>query len=854
MARPECGTSSDCAEGFSCSAGSCLCGSDAACAANQVCRQGRCEARSRCTDDTGCPASQRCEVTLGTCLAPCDTAAACAPGMDPQVAALLYQCQEGRCLRRCVNDASCGGQGLICEAGVCGRAACATRDECPAGQYCTSATAGRCLAYTACTSSAQCAPDFECRTFDASACPPGFDCAQRLCQELPRCLIDADCARPGSASGGAYCARGHCQPTSACGPEVACASGLLCVAGQCVPGGCRGHADCPAGQACTDGACRTPPAAADVLSVVVSPRAATLAVGGTLRLSLVAFTVSGGSFPLQSGTFTVESPLGGPSDAASVTPEGLVTALKPGRVVVRATTGSSVTPAEALLTLVPALGEGRRVVVVDAASGLPLGGVEVLGCDAPPADAPCPAPVTVTTDSDGVAAFPSFGPDAAHFSAASPEVRTDGYARYDRVSVIAGSARDVLLPLTENPVHAAAGFNAAIQFSEVHTTGEAWLGFSVLSVGDVPELDLSALLGEPFAITLPGLPQTLPVPGSVVAYVATRLASPAELKGRSLGLGQSGRRAAVAFAGKAGVARLGTLGSLDLLAYSGAMDYALQGFTHIPRFPRVPDASDLDGDGLCSDAVRCASGSEDLPDYFRFPGFSHRPRREQLRRTEVVLPRLPSGLDTAVASAVEVSAEAGLVPLGFASRTAGAPLPDGTRTVDPLLLRSGAPYGGIEAGTPGVWALALQAANTGRDESGRIVRASTLPTRVEVPAFLPVPSASHDAARRSVIPLPASWNALSQGGAQMLRVTLTGARGRHVLLAPLDGPPPSALRIPDAPASAPGEDPATQATARVEVVAMDFSAGVTAAEALDLAGPNLVGLSSILEGYSRSRP
>ena len=81
------------------------------------------------------------------------------------------------------------------------------------------------------------------------------------------------------------------------------------------------------------------------------------------------------------------------------------------------------TPVEATLTLLPALTAGRRVTVVDATTGRPLSGVEVLGCDAPPAAAPCPAPVTVTTDASGTASFPSFAGATSSFSVASPELR-----------------------------------------------------------------------------------------------------------------------------------------------------------------------------------------------------------------------------------------------------------------------------------------------------------------------------------------------------------------------------------------------------------------------------------------------
>ncbi|HEX8700410.1 MAG TPA: hypothetical protein VF815_16295 [Myxococcaceae bacterium] len=844
--RPQCAQTSDCAEGFTCSDGRCLCDSSAACASNQVCRQGRCEDSTRCTGDSDCPSGQRCEVTQGACLPECTTAAACAPGVDPQVANVLFVCQGGACVRRCVNDVSCGAQGVICEAGLCALADCATLADCPSGQYCTSATAGRCLEYRTCQATAECPANTECRAFGTTGCPPGFDCALKICQQLPRCLIDTDCAAP------AYCQQGFCQPSTACPSGGPCAAGQVCVAQRCVPGGCRGHADCPTGQACVDGACRPAPSASELSTLAVSPRAAVLAVGGSVQLSLVGFTFNGESFPLATGSFSVVDSSGDPSDAATVTASGVVTAARPGTVRIRAgVSNPGVVPAETTLTLLPALTQGYRVTVVDAATGRPLGGVQVLGCDAPPTTAPCPAPVTVTTDASGAAPFPAFTAATASFSAASTETRADGFPRYDRVSVAATAARDVLLPLGENPVHGAAGFNAGIQFSEVHSTGPVWLGFSVLSAGDVPDLDLTTLLGEPFFITVPGLPQAVPAPGSAVAYAASGLGAPVELKGRSLGLGQPGRRAAVAFAGRTELALAATLGPTDLLAYTGAMDFALQAFTPIPLRPRVPDTTDLDADGLCADASRCTLGTEDLPDYFALPGFSHRPRREQLRRTEVVLPRLPAGLDTAIASAVELSSEAGLVPLGFASRTGGAPAPDGTRPLDPILLRSGAPYGGVEAGTPGVWVFATRVAEARGDTTGRLIRSASLPTRVEVPAFLPLPSGTYSVAQRTFTPSSDRWTALARAGADLARVTFTGPRSRHVVLLPLrEGQLP--FRLPDSPSGI-GEDPAAQESATGEIVSLDVSPGITREDALDLMGVNLTGLPLFLDAYSRAR-
>lgn len=842
--RPECTQATDCAEGFACTEGRCQCGSDAACAANQACREGKCVTASACTSADDCPAGQRCEIVQGVCQAPCVQATDCAPGVDPRVASLLYVCRQGDCLRQCLNDSLCGA-GFICEAGTCAQAGCATKADCPAGQYCSSATAGRCLEYQSCSSTAGCGPNTECRAFTSATCPPGFDCATKICQELPRCLVDTDC------SASAYCRDAHCQPTTVCTDSSTCASGFTCVASRCVPGGCRGHADCASGELCSDGACHPAPTASSITSFALAPKASTLVVGDTLQLSLVAYLLDGTSVPLTQGSFSVVDASGAPSSAATVSASGLVTAVSAGTVRVKASpVGAAVSPQELSLTVLPALDSGRRVTLVDAATWRPLAGVEVLGCDAPPASGPCPAPVSVTTDAQGSALFPGFTGATASFSAASSEPRADGYPRYDRVSVVSTPARDVLLPLGENTVHGAAGFNAGISFNEVHSSGELSVGFSVLSAGDPTAVDLSNLLGETFLVPVPGLTQRVPAPGSLVAYANLGLAGNTELKARSYGLGRAGRRTSVAFAGKLPLSQATNLRSTDLLAWSGAMDYSLQAFTSFSHLPYVPDATDLDGDGLCSDTTRC-QGSEDLPDYNRFTGLTHRPRREQLRRTEVVLPHLPAGFDTAVIAAVELSAEAGLMPMGLASRTGGAAGADGTRPVQPVLLRSGSPYGGAESGTPGVWAFAASA-TSGASVSGRIVRGPTLPTRVDVPAFLPVPTASYTPASRTFTPSAASWSALSEAGVGLARVTLTGARGRHVVYFALDAGA-GAIQVPDSPAGA-DADPAGQAGVSLEVTALRLSEGLSAEGLLDAPGANLLQLPVVLDAYSRSRP
>jgi hypothetical protein len=282
------------------------------------------------------------------------------------------------------------------------------------------------------------------------------------------------------------------------------------------------------------------------------------------------------------------------------------------------------------------------------------------------------------------------------------------------------------------------------------------------------------------------------------------------------------------------------------------MDYSLQAFTSLYLFPWETDGTDPDRDFRCAYPPLCPLGPEQIPQYSSMPGFTHRPSHEQLRRTEVELPALPTGFDTVLVSAVEIDAEAGLIPLGLAARTGGALLPDGSRALKPFVLQSGAPYGGAELGTPGVWAFAVQGTQGRSATSGRLVRGSPLPLRVKVPSFLPLPSASYEVESRSFLPNPSRWAELAHSGASLARVTWIGPRRRHVAFFPIVANAAGALHVPAAPSEG-GEDPAAQASARGEVAALGLSAGVTPEEALDLPGPNLLGLQVFLDAYSRAR-
>jgi hypothetical protein len=849
--RPQCARDTDCASGFVCGQGRCQCLDDSVCAANQACLSGTCTTRPRCTADADCLGTGgRCEVTQGLCLPACVVPQDCAPTLDSRLAFALYTCVQGTCTRRCTQDLQCGGQGLICQNGLCTKADCATRADCPAGQLCTSATFGRCEAFTLCTSNADCRRNFECKRYETGQCPPGFDCTQRVCRELPRCLADQDCVSgvPGSMNAQVlgFCEEGHCQPSPTCQTSASCPGGRSCIGGVCVPTVCRGNESCGPGKACVDGACVDQPAPADVNLLRLSPSGGLLVEGDSLQLTALAFRLDGTSAPLTMATFTVTDGLGQPSAAATVAANGLLTAVSPGEVRVRAgVTGSTVTSNEVRFTIIPAVLMGRRVIVVDGATGAPLDGVTVWACPA----GDCDAKTEVTTDALGLAPFPLLDDAAVTFTVTAPQLRADGLPAWERASVIGTTATDVLLPLRPNPVRAHAGFNASISFAEVSTSGSYWAGFVAASVSDVPSLTVRDLLGDSFLVELPGVGQRVPVPGALVLYTSPGLGIPQEVKARSLGFAQPGTaRYVQAWAGRAQLDSVFSLRSIDFLSYLGAFDFAQQSQVSFVMRPDVADTTDVDGDGLCSNPQRCPMGSEQVPDYANFTPLSFRPGRQQRLRTEVVLPKVPSTFDTILVAPALFEARAGMLPIGFASRTPGQPGADGLRPVEPITVRGGQPSGGLEIATPGLWTLAANAQGT--VSSARLLRASPLPERALVTPFLPaLANASFAPSTRTLNPGQPAWSSAFSSGAELARAALTGADTRHVIYFPMASGQ-TAVPWPPTP-SGPGQDPAAQAMSALELVAIDLAAGVTFDGLLSPHGVNLLTWALAIDGYSR---
>ncbi|MFZ5440735.1 MAG: hypothetical protein ACOZQL_12060 [Myxococcota bacterium] len=850
-ARPECSRDTDCANAFVCRQGRCQCEDDSACAANQQCTNGTCQSRPRCTADADCLGTGgRCEVTQGLCLPVCTMPQDCAPTLDPRVAFALYTCVQGTCTRRCTQDLQCGGQGLICQNGLCTKADCTQLSDCPSGQFCTSSTFGRCEPYQVCTQTSECPRNHECRKYGDTECPPGFDCTKKVCLELQRCLADTDCVSgiPGTmmSEPTGYCEEAHCQPSPKCVIDQQCAADKACIAGLCVPRVCRGHTECGAGRACVDGACESAPAAGDVDQLRITPAAGLLVEGDTLQLHAVAYRLDGTTHPMDAVEYEVKDAMGMPSTAVSISPSGVVSAASPGEVRVRGhVAGSLVMSNELRVTVIPRVMMGRRVLVTDAATGQPIANATVRAC--PPSD--CSAPVDVTTAADGTAEFPLLDGSPMNFTAVSAAIRTDGLPVYERASILSTSVTDVALPLRDNPVRAAAGFSASISFSDVSTVGSYWAGFVTASASDIPSLTAQGLLGENFMTEIPGINQSVPVPGALVLYTSPGLGFSQEVKPRSLAFAQPGAsRFVQSWAGRAYLESVLNLRSVDVLSYLGAFDYSQDRSITFASKPYVPDATDVDGDQLCSNMTKCPMGSEDVPDYARFTPLAFQPRRQQRLRTEVIVPGVPSNFDTVLVASALFEERAGMLPTGFASKTAGQPGNDGLRQVDPLTVRGGPAYNGLEIAVPGIWALAANAQGT--NFSGRLLRSAVLGTKVLVTPFLPSPADStYTPGNRTFNTGQPAWSSVRSTGGELGRVSLTGTDTRHVIYFPITTSQ-NAIAWPSVPA-APGQDPAAQAMTKLEVVAVDLVSGVTVEQLFDTAGVTLASWAQVIDGYSR---
>jgi hypothetical protein len=836
-AAPECTEELPCAMGFTCQLGRCVCTTDAACPGNQRCVAGACQSAPRCTSDEQCRGQGRCEVVSGTCLPVCQFAANCAPDLDARLALALYVCVDGTCSRRCTIDNQCGASGFVCEDSRCQRAVCTTRTDCPTDQYCTGASAGRCANLTTCTDNAACSLDFTCQRLTGAACPPGLDCTQRICLELPRCIADQDCvavADAGVAPTG-FCERGHCQPSARCQTLAACASGLECIGNRCVPYVCRSRNDCDAGL-CLDGRCTATPTPTDVSVLNLWAEKSVAVVGEPVRLHLLASSFAGAVAPVSAATFSVE-----PANAATISDAGVLVGLTAGPLTVRGRlVASAASPASVSLVILPAA-EQRRVVVVNAATHLPVAQSRVFVCQGG-----CSTSVEVGTDDAGIALLSGFD-GGVTVTVIGPGVRSDGKPRFERVTVI-DAQDDTLIPLRDNAASAETGLSSTVSFTDVSTSGGYWAGLVLPSAGDLTNYTPQRLVGETFAFEIPGVAASVPLPASLVLYTSPAFGIPQEVKPRAFTFAESGIRVGVALAARGNVEQLALLRSVDLLGYLGAADVDVGPEVEVaPRRPLIVDTVDVDADGLCANPTRCPAGTELVPDYAGFTRTTLRPKRGQRLRTEVVLARLPSTFSSVLAGVFSLSPRVGGVPLGFASATPGTVGRDGTRAVGPIQLKSAPPFNGLEVYDTAVWAVATDP--QGRRSSGVLAAGERLNPRTVMRNWLPALEGTIDANARAFVPTAASWASAISGGAQFARVTATGVDVSHTIYAPTN---PGQLRIgaPSIP-TLPASDPWLDRDAALEVVVIAPTLGATVAQLTDAAGVNLLWLAPNLSAWSR---
>ena len=189
-----------------------------------------------------------------------------------------------------------------------------------------------------------------------------------------------------------------------------------------------------------------------------------------------------------------------------------------------------------------------------------------------------------------------------------------------------------------------------------------------------------------------------------------------------------------------------------------------------------------------------------------------------------------------------------MLPTGFASKTPGQAGSDGLSPVDPVTVRGGPAYNGLEIATPGIWALAGNAAGT--SSSARLLHSALLGSRVLITPFLPAPAdATYTPGNRTLNPGQPAWASVYSTGGELGRVALTGTDTRHVIyFAMATGQ--SALIWPTVPAG-PGQDPSAQAMTKLEVVAVDLVGGVSVESVFEASGVTLANWSSVVDGYSR---
>lgn len=773
-----------------------------------ICVAGMCEQGVACQTSAECPADRRC---IGDfCRPPCTR--------DEDCGGPRFRCDvpTGECQARCFGDNTCPDQ-QICEMNLCVPEQCGSTPDCGApDRRCVGADRGhgRCESFVACDP-------------QNPMCPANTTCnAQGECEALPTCVGDRNCG-PSE-----FCDDGHCQPAVGCS-AMTCPAGFDCVAERCVPGPCRGLADCPnPGEICLAGSCVMPPAPSFVTEVRILTPSGVVRPGTSYTFVAIALdqageVVSGVTFQWASTSTQV----------ATIAPSGVATGgVRAGTTDI---TASVNVPGQGLITSPPvrlvnigalAADAVRVTVLSQSSSGVVVGApVEVsvggqrLG--------------RVLTDASGIAVVR--GVDAA--AVVDVTVADSGH---DWVSVVGATAHDLVitLPALTRPDRAG-GLKGPIDLSGVSSTGA--LGYSVTGASFPSPLvgtDASALFGgELFRVRLPIGNQTVPVP-SASTLSFDFMGTPITLKDTYYARARSGLRAAWSFGGKLDINLMGGGGGNPGDILGAALPY-FQQFSHAVRpafrvveIPTAADTTDVDGDG---------DSSELTTDWARLPTIPLRPVVPQSLRFQMVVDnaRLPFLADGNANAIVVMSGVmlpgVGFVPLGLD----GLQDNNGSGVVPSFTTRIAPAHGGLEVGEYAVVALAIRVRQNGLPGPGsaRIATSSTLPTAVDfTDGWIDAPRAAElDRAQRRLTALPGT-------GADLVRMTARSPEGSWEVWVPAGS---SGWTFPATPE---GATDRVASGAEFVLDAIDLAPGVAAGALFDASRGGALGVDRVTRGYARA--
>ncbi|MCC7382674.1 MAG: hypothetical protein IT384_12635 [Deltaproteobacteria bacterium] len=806
---PACGANGACDPGLSCSTdGRCVpgavCTNDGDCTnRGEICVAGTCETAIPCTTSAECPTDRRC--IREACRPPCTSPADCGG------ARFACNTTTGECQARCLGDPTCP-IGQICENNLCEPAECADATECGTNEDCIGGADGhgRCEAFTPCQ--------------NPSDCPTNWICsAQGRCQELPVCSTEADC------TGSAYCEDQHCQPALSCA-QMSCPADFDCVGDVCVPAVCRSIDDCPnAGEICVGGRCTVPPQPSLVTEVRIITPAGVVRPGTTYRFVAVALNQAGEVVPGQTFRWTTTS-----SAVATINTSGLATGgAQAGDTTITASVNngtSIVTSSGVRLTNLGALAATDvRVTVQSLAGGEPVAGATVELRTANTS-------VSRTTDARGVATFNGIAAGARF-------VLTAAHARFDYLSILGVSARDLVLPLpplTEPGL--VGGLRGPVDLSSVRSNG--MVGFAVSGASMPSPLigtGAGAVFGtDVFTVTVPnpggGGTIDIPLLGSTTVEVDFG-GTPIPIRTSFAARARSGLRAAFSFGGRIDVMGGGGLGGgigdflRIVLPFFQRFDHDVRPVVSVLAVPTIVDVADVDGDG---------NTAEEVPDWNSFPSVSMRPDTEQRLRFQLDvgtarLPLVTAGNANAVITlSGTLLPGIGFVPLGLDGRDAQNGLPSSFTT------KLAPAHSGLEVGEYAVLALAMriEQGSIPGPGSARLFVSPTLPTEVDFSdGWIDAPRGSE---------LNRGTREITVGavtGADLVRVIFAAPSGAwHVYSAPST----TGIALPAAPATA--DDRVASATVTVDAIDLLGNAGLDTIFAVGQDGA--IGFDRQTRGYS----